>query len=575
MVARTQEGIHIETYAARGILVLAVLMYCIGVGAHDLLSDDALNSFRALGWFDYLGGTVQTTPIQWFDTIPWWANLSFHDAPPLAFGIQYLFFGVFGMSAFAAKLPFALAGLGVVFVLYRIFLEWRGRAAALAAALLATVSSYAVWASQAGYLEGIEVLFLSLAGYFFLRYTASGAWRDAVWLGVAAGCALSVKYTAIFLVPAVFLYALVWRRDIFLRGSFWAAALIALAVLAPVLIYNAEVYATRGHFDAAASSMAGMHPDDFKLIASRGVSTDFSANAAAIGKTLYIVTSIPFLALYAVSVLFLGMKVIRKKGDALERFLLLAIILVFVMFLFIGAAERFLSVMVPFLVAAFVVFAYDLFLSVKTKAPRVALGVVGALLVVAGFELFYNVNTNILAQPAVAHAAFSSPARLSSVGFNELHDYIGKNIFPELAEFRRPHDAATMHMVDEAALRGGNILLFDETIYWFAYVWYIQPYSVYYRLPVISFTNYLQAIPKDSDPLRALAGTGAKGMYYVAGVSDRVVDPVKKRNDAMRSLEISFAEYLDTNGYFIDTIYDRSGSVAFKVYYIPLNGERR
>ena len=62
-----------------------------------MVGDDALYSSRALGWLDYLGGG-QTTPIQWFEKIPWWGYLSFHDAPPLVFAVQRLFFAVFGFN---------------------------------------------------------------------------------------------------------------------------------------------------------------------------------------------------------------------------------------------------------------------------------------------------------------------------------------------------------------------------------------------------------------------------------------------------------------------------------------------
>ena len=73
------------------ILALAAILRFWNLAQPDLLTDDALYSVRALGWFDYLGGG-QTTPVQWFGYIPWWANLSFHDAPPTIFLIQKIFF---------------------------------------------------------------------------------------------------------------------------------------------------------------------------------------------------------------------------------------------------------------------------------------------------------------------------------------------------------------------------------------------------------------------------------------------------------------------------------------------------
>jgi 4-amino-4-deoxy-L-arabinose transferase-like glycosyltransferase len=69
--------------------------------------------------------------------------------------------------------------------------------------------------------------------------------NDARWwlaAGVFGGLALLSKFTAVMLIPAVLAFALVpdWRRR-WLRSPYpWAAALIAVALFSPVLIWNAE-----------------------------------------------------------------------------------------------------------------------------------------------------------------------------------------------------------------------------------------------------------------------------------------------------------------------------------------------
>lgn len=556
-----------ERYVPYGIALLAAFTYFYAIKAHDLFSDDALYSFRAFGWFDYVGGVLQTTPIQWFGSIPWWGNLSFHDAPPLVFFLQYLSFSLLGISAFAAKLPFALAGAGVVFVLYRLFLSWRGRREAVFAALCATVSSYAVWTSQAGFLEGIEIFFLALAAFFFFRYLENDTMHNALAWGVAVGFALLSKYTAIFFPAAIVLYALAWRRDIFTRKSFWMGVACVFIVLAPVIAYNANVFLTRGHFDAALSSMVGMHPDDFKIIASRSVSTDIIANIWGIGKTLSGVMSFPFFVLLIAGVVTLCVSVVRKRDDALSRFLFSSIVMASFMFSFMGVSERFLSIMLPFLIAAAVVFAHDVVAYVQHKKPTMIPAVILILCAIVGFELFFTINTHILARPVIAHVFFTSTLRQQSTGFNELEAYIKKEIFPDLPAFKKPHGVTEINTIEQESF-AHNILLFDETMTWAPYIWYIQPYSMYYRLPVISLTNYLQIIPEGSDSLGILAAKGAPGMYYISGVSDAVIDPVKGKNAAMRSLETAFAKYLDDNGFFVADIKDNSGATAFKVYHV-------
>jgi 4-amino-4-deoxy-L-arabinose transferase-like glycosyltransferase len=67
--------------------------------------------------------------------------------------------------------------------------------------------------------------------------------RDARWwlaAGLFAGLAMLSKFTAVMLAPAVLAFMLVpaWRRRWLLSPYPWAAALIALVVFSPVLIWN-------------------------------------------------------------------------------------------------------------------------------------------------------------------------------------------------------------------------------------------------------------------------------------------------------------------------------------------------
>ena len=60
-------------YLLAGIILLASLLRLWGISSLDVQHDHAINSFRALGWLDYLVGEGQTSPIIWFGTIPWWS----------------------------------------------------------------------------------------------------------------------------------------------------------------------------------------------------------------------------------------------------------------------------------------------------------------------------------------------------------------------------------------------------------------------------------------------------------------------------------------------------------------------
>jgi 4-amino-4-deoxy-L-arabinose transferase-like glycosyltransferase len=73
-----------------------------------------------------------------------------------------------------------------------------------------------------------------------VRLHESGNPRWWLAAGLFAGLALLSKFTAIMLLPAVLAFALVpeWRRRWLLSPYPWAAALVAVAVFSPVLIWN-------------------------------------------------------------------------------------------------------------------------------------------------------------------------------------------------------------------------------------------------------------------------------------------------------------------------------------------------
>src|SRR3981189_1471406 len=75
-----------------------------------------------------------------------------------------------------------------------------------------------------------------------VRLTESGDARWWLAAGLFAGLAMLSKFTAVMLAPAVLAFALVpdWRRRWLFSLYPWAAALIALIVFSPVLIWNGQ-----------------------------------------------------------------------------------------------------------------------------------------------------------------------------------------------------------------------------------------------------------------------------------------------------------------------------------------------
>ena len=157
-------------YLLAVIIILAAFLIFFGLTRADIQSDDAIYSFRAIGYLDYVDSiNLQPTPLSWFESLPAWSKLSFHDAPPLVFLIQFLFFKLFGVSVFVSRLPFALAGVGSVILVYFLAKELYNQKIAIAAAFILSILSYHVWASKVGFLEPIALFFVLLTFLIFFK----------------------------------------------------------------------------------------------------------------------------------------------------------------------------------------------------------------------------------------------------------------------------------------------------------------------------------------------------------------------------------------------------------------------
>ncbi len=267
------------------ILVLSLILLVGGflrlysLTAHDMVADDALNSFRSIGYFDYLAAEdLQSTPVSWFEEKTWWQNLSFHDHPPLSFIIQNIFFNVFGNNVLAARLPFALSGIVTILLLYKIVHKIKNEAAALATAAIAAVANYSVWISRIGFIESLLIAVLLSAILAFLKAQENTKYYYLT--GLLVGLGLVTKYTFIFLL---------------------------------------------GHFDAALSSVFGMQPAVFQGL-EREVSVGFNS-LLGILQNLYANTSRLFLVLFSVSFLYFCIDTVRTKNS--NQFLVLMYLIFF------------------------------------------------------------------------------------------------------------------------------------------------------------------------------------------------------------------------------------------------------
>jgi uncharacterized membrane protein len=215
-----RSGIEYGLLAA--IVVLAAAVRFWGLGAQSL-------------WYD------EWSTVQGIDrTLP--DLLTFvgerEGAPPGYFLVAWFWVRIFGRGDGALRALSALAGTGLVPVVYAIVREaGRGRTAAKVAALLVAVHPLLVWYSQEARPYSMLVLAGGASFLCFLRALRRAAWTDLLLWGVVSAAAVAVHYFAAFLLlpEAVLLVMAHRRRWGLLVPAFAPLGVVSLA-LAPTLI---------------------------------------------------------------------------------------------------------------------------------------------------------------------------------------------------------------------------------------------------------------------------------------------------------------------------------------------------
>ncbi|MDE1988354.1 MAG: glycosyltransferase family 39 protein, partial [Patescibacteria group bacterium] len=445
---------------------------------------------------------------------------------------------------------------------------------AILAALIFSINSYAVWAALAGYLEGIEQLFIVLTFFFFFLFLQSNykAKYLYLWSGFLA-LSLMSKYTSLFLLVPPFVFAVLEGKQIFKKVGYKkiiAAGIIFFAIISPVIIYNLNVYKTRGHFDAALSSMVGMHPKDFIIISGRKADFNLWGNFHSTISTIFDNNSYPFALVMMFSFAWLVIKITRRKNTKFDLYLAVNVASFFLLFSFFGGGTRFVSIITPLASIALGLALYDWFnLAKENRFGKIIVPLYASLAIaILIFEMFYAFNTNVLRKPVGSGNAAHSSNRIKNYGFNQLENYIRENIITRLPPKQSPRSIADLNFSDED-FAGRNVIIFDDRINWFAQYWYFQKYLNYYRLPVIS-TSYLSA---DGPALKIkdLLEASGKDLYYIYPLKEEVMDEMRKKDNNIASIGMGLADELNALKVPYDVVKNLDGAEIFKIYKVSQN----
>ncbi|MBU1164155.1 glycosyltransferase family 39 protein [Patescibacteria group bacterium] len=544
------------------IIILASVLRFVSLTRADMISDPATYSFRSIGYDDIMVSEKQTSPIYWFGTMPLWSKLSFHDHPPLAFIIQFIFFKIFGVSLLVARLPYALFGVLSVLALYYLGKQLYNKQVGIISSLLLAVSSYHIWASQAGYLEGILILFLILSILYFSK--ALNNHKYFVHWSIAFGLALLTKYTALFSVPVFLIWWLFSKNkvEIIKNKKFILSIIIFLILISPVVVYNIMVYKTRGHFDLQFSVLFNQDLSDWPVLSEQSVGGNYLYNIKTTFSTLKSAIPMPVFILSLLGLAYIALESIIKKTKK-HLPLILALIFVTVFFVFASPASRMLSVYTPFVYLALSYLFYRLI-----KIKKVIFVPILGLFVI--YLLIFSINTNHLYQPISKNRLLYSGIRLDNSGYNQLNDWlvdkIGKENLQKPREILAEKDIYLLNdYKDVVKYTHGTLYVYDYNYNWFAFLWYLKSKSMYYNIPIISTNDLIEILnmERGDEVINAL---GLDGIYFIRMTENVLPNTQEYISDASEEIEKNI---LASGIQPQEVIYNPIGQAAFNIYYLP------
>src|SRR4030042_2653927 len=180
--------------------LLAILLFAAATrffnlnNPHNFYFDEVYHAFTA-------SEILKGSPAAW----EWWNNapegLAYEwTHPPLGKLLMAGGMLIFGQTSFGWRAFGALAGVGVVFLVYLITRKiFQKERIALLAAGLASLDGLILTMSRIGTPDIFLVLFILTSFYFFLK-------KNYLFSGIFFGLSLSTKWSAVFLLPLFFIY---------------------------------------------------------------------------------------------------------------------------------------------------------------------------------------------------------------------------------------------------------------------------------------------------------------------------------------------------------------------------------
>lgn len=540
------------------ILLMAAGLMFYRLDQVDLMADDSHYAVRSVGLVDTLFSPIQPTPINWFKPLPWWAYLSFHDHPtPLLFLIQHFFLNIHE-SIFFAKLPFTLMALGSIILVYQLTKELfykkeeeERELFALLSAVAMAASNGVIWAGRYSHMEGGVVFFSLVALLFFVKYTKNK--KMWLWFGVSLGLVLLTKYNALFIIPSIGLYLIIFHKEILRDKNFYKSWGIIFLMISPIIIYNFMLYKTRGHLDVQLSRLFGLD-NPWSLSGAEGGADQIGKTLNALGKFV----SYPYLAAAAVG-LVLGLKHNKK-------FWLIAFNFIFILLftVFIGFDPRFLILLTPFL-AISLGYLLTFIFKKNLKWAKVA------IIIFVVYLLFFAIRSHSFLQTTKYQGWLVSAQISENYGFSQLDKFLNtyvtdlikdENMKTINAGRERKERKKGLEKYNDSPNKVGaykdlnHIFLYDDELVWFPRVWIFERRLFYHNLPFfdpVSIYNIQDALDINFENVT---------LHLIKGVDEETFQAKEKSTGSVKIMEDNFIK----NGVEPVEIKNTAGNTAFKIY---------
>ena len=551
------------------IVVLGALMRLYDLSRGDAISDEVLYGFRSIGYLDFDFAVAQPTTLQLIapDTaeLPLWTKLSFYDHPPLVFLVQHAFLKAIGANLWGLRLPSALFGIASLYFVYLITKRlFSDRAGLIAAALMAT-HVLMIYVSRTGIQESQVIFFILLSVYLFLKAQDKPHWY--LGFGAVFGLALLSKYTAAYLVVPLMLWLLIFDRRVFRKKELYLGALLTLAIVSPVIIYNLMLLTTLGHLDFQLSYIFGQHVLYWQETPGKQI-------GSLADRFFGIFQNMWFFASPVSTLIFTGSFVLaffrfRDPDRATRKNLALLLLIMgatFLLLLAIGPSPRFLSMLIPWLV----ILAGSTFAPMFVMKFRIL--AVGLLTLIIMWEGLFSVNSYILSRPFGREVVHYSRIHwdMHPWGFNALDRYLGTLFRGRYPEHTIGYSLPWLNEIKHQALirgreRGGEplnaLFIYNDNMSGLASLWTLSRHALYGGWAILTLQNYTETLASKGDDFYQTQGFTET--YFIQNENSMLLNAPERITDLGATFEASLRERSAP----FDAVYADDGTVAFRVYH--------